>query len=194
LAQSDLEQQQSQNQKRRRHLPQITAAQLLAAERRVNLYFQTAPTNPTDQQLAIATERHREKLATAATAFEEYRRTEQELESASIVDKLLPGYREKSEEAIVLSARFRTAASQMERTQEKLNQLQQQRRSFELWLTSPQTQEMSRLRDYLNTQDTKTRLKKIQAQQAREKALEIAPKRQAQERTPERKPGPELSL
>ncbi len=65
-------------QKRSSHLPQITSAQLVASERRVALYFQAAPTNPTDQQLAQATERHQKKLATAATANKEYRRSEQE--------------------------------------------------------------------------------------------------------------------
>jgi len=53
----------------------------------------------------------------------------------------------------------------MERTQEKLNQLEQQRRSFEQWQASPKTREMESLRDYLNTQDAKTRLKEIKQQQ-----------------------------
>jgi len=80
-----LEQELEQTQKRsEENLPQITSEQLVAAERRVALYFQAAPTNPTDQQLAIAHERHQKKLTTAATANQEYRRNEQELESASV--------------------------------------------------------------------------------------------------------------
>jgi len=82
---SHLEQELEQTQKRsEENLPQITSEQLVAAERRVALYFQAAPTNPTDQQLAIAHERHQKKLTTAATANQEYRRNEQELESASV--------------------------------------------------------------------------------------------------------------
>jgi len=81
------------------------------------------------------------------------------------VDKLLPSYREKKKEAAKLAARFISAASEMERTQEKLNQLEQQRRTFSQWQTSPQTQEMERLRDYLNTPEAQTRLKEIKAQQ-----------------------------
>jgi len=174
---SDLEQERSQTQKRSRsNQPQITSDQLVAAERRVNLYFQTAPTNPTDQQLAIATSRHREKLASAATANQEYRRNEQELESASIVDKLLPGYREKRKSAAKLAARFRSASEEMERTQSQLNKLEQQRRTFEQWQSSPQTREMERLRDYLNTQDAKTRLREIKAK-ARELERQQKPSR-----------------
>jgi len=53
----------------------------------------------------------------------------------------------------------------MEGTQSQLNQLEQQRRTFEQWQTSPQTMEMSRLRDYLSTKEAKTRLREIKAQQ-----------------------------
>ncbi len=82
---SHLEQELEQTQKRSpENLPQITDDQLVAAEPRANLYFQAAPTNPTDQQLAQATERHQKKLATAGTANSEHRRLEQELKSASI--------------------------------------------------------------------------------------------------------------
>jgi len=131
----------------------------------VALYFQAAPTNPTDQQLAIASVRHQKKLTTAATANQEYRRNEQELESASVVDKIRPRYREKRKEAAKLAARFRSAAEEMEGTQSQLNQLEQQRRTFEQWLPSPQTMEMSRLRDYLSTKEAKTRLREIKEQQ-----------------------------
>lgn len=188
----------SRTQKRSRsNLPQITDSQLVAAELQVALYFQTASTNPTDQQLAQALERHQNKLTTAATAFQEYRRSEQELASASIVDKLLPSYREKKE-AAKLAARFIGAASEMERTQEKLNQLEQQRRTFEQWQTSPQTQEMECLRDYLSTPEAQTRRHDIKAQLLREKAQEIEQKRLSQQRQPQQKPernqGRELSL
>jgi len=149
---------------------------LLAPTRRVALYFQVAPINPTDQQLAFATERHQKQLATAAAANQEYRRLEQELDSASIVDKLLPGYREKKKEAAKLAARFIGEASEMERTQEKLNQLEQQRRTFELWQTSPQTQEMEHLRDYLNTEEAQTRLQEIKAK-AREYSRQQKPEK-----------------
>jgi len=159
------------------NLPQITDAQLVAAERRVALYFQAAPTNPTDQQLAQATERHQNKLTTAATANQEYRRLEQELDSASIVDKLRPGYREKRKEAALLAARFIGASEEMERTQSELNKLEQQRRTFEQWQTSPRTMEMERLRDYLNTKDAKTRLREIKAK-ARELERQQKPSRE----------------
>jgi len=159
------------------NLPQITDAQLVAAERRVALYFQAAPTNPTDQQLAQATERHQNKLTTAATANKEYRRKEQELDSASIVDKIRPGYQEKRKEAALLAARFIGASEEMERTQSQLNKLEQQRRTFEQWLTSPQTQEMEILRDYLNTKEAKTRLKEIKAK-ARERPRQQKPSRE----------------
>jgi len=149
----------------RSNLPQVTDAQLLAAERRVALYFKVAPTNPTDQQLAQALERHQNKLTTAATANQEYRRNEQELESASIVDKIRPRYREKKKEAAKLAARFIGAAEALERTQSQLNQLEQQRRTFEQWQASPKTREMESLRDYLNTPEAKTRLREIKAQQ-----------------------------
>ena len=182
---SQLEQELEQTQKRSpENLPQITDSQLVAAERRIALYFQAAPTNPTDQQLAQATERHQEKLATAATANQEYRRSEQELESASIVDKLLPGYREKRKEAAKLAARFIGATEALERTQSELNQLEQQRRTFEQWQSSPQTQEMERRQDYLNTQDAKTRLREIKEQQ---RELE-------RQQKPSREQGPGLSL
>ncbi|MBV8882742.1 MAG: hypothetical protein JO235_01895 [Chroococcidiopsidaceae cyanobacterium CP_BM_RX_35] len=167
----------STQKRRRSSLPQVTDFQLLAAERRVALYFQVAPINPTDQQLAFVTERHQKQLATAAAANQEYRRLEQELESASIVEQLLPGYREKKKEAAKLAARFIGEASEMERTQEKLNQLEQQRRTFSQWQTSPQTQEMERLRDYLNTKESQTRLKEIKAQQ-RSRSRQQKPERE----------------
>jgi len=72
-------------------------------------------------------------LATPATANQEYRRNEQELESASIVDKLRPGYREKRKSAAKLAARFIGAAEEMNRTQSQLNKLEQQRRTFSQW-------------------------------------------------------------
>lgn len=169
-------------------LPQITDAQLLAAERRVALYFQAAPTNPTDQQLAQAKERHQKKLTTAATANQEYRRSEQELESASIVDKLRPGYREKRKEAAKLAARFIGASEEMNRTQSELNKLEQQRHTFYQWQTSPQTREMERLRDYLSSPEAQTRLHDIKAQQVRELAREIEQKRLEQQRQPQPKP------
>ena len=53
----------------------------------------------------------------------------------------------------------------MNRAQSQLNKLEQQRRTFEQWQTSPQTQEMERLRDYLSTKEAQTRLKEIKAQQ-----------------------------
>lgn len=61
----------------------------------------------------------------------------------------------------------------IERTQSQLNQLEQQRRTFEQWLPSPQTQALERLRDYLSTPETQTRLKQIKSQQLRELAREI---------------------
>jgi len=175
---------QSTQKRREERLPQITASQLVAAERRVALYFQAAPTNPTDQQLAQATERHREKLTTAATANQEYRRNEQELDSASIVDKIRPRYREKRKEAALNAARFRSATEALERTQSELNKLQQQRRTFEQWQASPQTREMERLRDYLSTQDAKTRLREIKEQQ----------REHSRQQKPSREIGPGLSL
>ncbi len=182
---SHLEQELEQTQKRsEENLPQITDTQLVAAERKVALYFQAAPTNPTDQQLAQANERHREKLATAATANQEYRRNEQELESASIVDKLLLSYREKRKEAAMLAARFIGATEEMNRTQLQLNKLEQQRRTFSQWQTSPQTQEMESRRDYLSTKEAQTRLREIKAQQQE-------PERQQK---PSREIGPGLSL
>jgi len=174
----------SSTQKRSRNLPQITDEQLVAAERRVALYFQAAPTNPTDQQLAQATERHQNKLTAAATANQEYRRSEQELESASIVDKIRPSYREKRKSAAKLAARFIGATEEMERTQSQLNKLEQQRRTFDQWQTSPRTQEMERLRDYLNTQDAKTRLREIKEQQ----------RERSGQQKPSREQGPGLSL
>ncbi|MBA3923182.1 MAG: hypothetical protein H0X31_16410, partial [Nostocaceae cyanobacterium] len=182
---SDLEQELEPTQKRSpENLPQITDAQLLAAERSSALYFQTAPTNPTDQQLAQALDRHQKKLATAATANQEYRRLEQELDSASIVDKLRPGYREKRKSAALLAARFIGASEEMERTQSELNKLEYLRRTFEQWQTSPRTQEMERQRDYLNTQDAKTRLREIKAQQ----------RERSGQQKPSREQGPGLSL
>jgi len=181
---SHLEQELEQTQKRSRHLPQITDSQLVAAELQIALYFQAAPTNPTDQQLAQATERHQNKLTAAATANQEYRRSEQELESASIVDKIRPSYREKRKSAAKLAARFIGATEEMERTQSQLNKLEQQRRTFDQWQTSPRTQEMERLRDYLNTQDAKTRLREIKEQQ----------RERSGQQKPSREQGPGLSL
>jgi len=138
--------------------------------------------------LGQAKDRHQEKLATAATANKEYHRKEQELESASIVDKLRPSYREKRKEAALLAARFIGATEALERTQSELNKLSQQRRAFEQWQASPQTQEMERLRDYLSTPEAQTRIKDIKAQQAWEKAQEIEQKRLSQQRQPQQKP------
>ncbi len=185
LVLSHLEQELEQTQKRSsKNLPQITDTQLVAAERRVALYFQAAPTNPTDQQLTIARVRHQEKLATAATANKEYRRLEQELDSASIVDKVLTSYRDKRKEAAKLAARFIGATEALERTQSQLNKLEQQRRTFEQWQTSPKTREMESLRNYLNTPEAKTRLRKIKQQQ---RELE-------RQQKPSREIGPGLSL
>jgi hypothetical protein len=55
----------------------------------------------------------------------------------------------------------------MERTQSELNKLEQQRRTFEQWQTSPKTREMEYLRDYLSTPEAQTRRHEIKAQQAR---------------------------
>jgi len=72
----------------------------------------------------------------------------------------------------------------MERTQSQLNKLEQQRRTFDQWQTSPRTQEMERLRDYLNTQDAKTRLREIKEQQ----------RERSGQQKPSREQGPGLSL
>lgn len=72
----------------------------------------------------------------------------------------------------------------IERTQSQLNQLEQQRRSFEQWQTSPKTREMESLRNYLNTPEAKTRLREIKAQQ-----LELE-----RQQKPSRERGPGLSL
>ena len=86
----------------------------------------------------------------------------------------------------------------IERTQSQLNQLEQQRRTFEQWQTSPQTQEMECLRDYLSTPEAQTRRHDIKAQLLRKKAQEIEQKRLSQQRQPQQKPernqGRELSL
>ena len=75
------------------------------------------------------------------------------------------------------AARFIGAAEEMERTQSQLNKLEQQRRSFEQWQTSPQTQEMERLRDYLNTKEVQNRLREIQAK-AREYSRQQKPEKE----------------
>jgi len=72
----------------------------------------------------------------------------------------------------------------MERTQSQLNKLEQQRRTFEQWQTSPKTREMESLRNYLNTPEAKTRLRKIKQQQ---RELE-------RQQKPSREIGPGLSL
>lgn len=68
-------------------------------------------------------------------------------ESASIVDLLLPGYQDKRKEATKDAARFIGATEAKDRTQSQLNKLEQQRRTFSQWQTSPQTRALERLRD-----------------------------------------------
>lgn len=65
----------------------------------------------------------------------------------------------------------------MERTQSELNKLEQQRRTFEQWQTSPRTQEMERLRDYLSTPEAQTRRHEIKAK-ARERSRQQKPERE----------------
>lgn len=65
----------------------------------------------------------------------------------------------------------------IERTQSQLNQLEQQRRTFEQWQTSPKTREMESLQNYLNTPEAKTRLREIKAQQL-ERSRQQKPERE----------------
>jgi len=130
---------------------QVTAEETLKLKRQVDSYFQAAPPNCSDFDLATVDYQHRYWLERVRQAYEKFDVLDKQVSSANFLLRLLPSYSRKLEEAATAAQEWQSAITKSDSTSSELKRLQRLRQQYLEWEQSPSTQEMRPLRDYLQT-------------------------------------------
>lgn len=145
--------------------PQITDAFLLAAEKKVAAYFAHKPTHPNEQELQRLQKDERKLAALYDDLFQQTREKLDELENASVLTRLLPKYKTDLASLERISAQRDKVYSNWMAVGKRVEEWHSQQEEYRRWQSSPQTQEMEQLREYLNTPQVQTRLSHIKEEQ-----------------------------
>jgi len=148
--------------------PQIGDAELLAAEKKVAAYFAKKPTHPNEQELQQLQKDERRLAARYDDLFQQTREKLDEIEKASWFTRLLPKYKTDVAELERISAQRDRVYSNWMAAGKRVEEWHSQREEYRRWQSSPQTQEMEKLREYLNTPQVQTRLSHIKEEQRQE--------------------------
>jgi hypothetical protein len=151
-----LEQQQAEAAKReeiKAAVRQVAAEETLKLKRQVDSYFQAAPRNCSDFDLATVEYQHRYCNERLSEAYSNYSALDKLVRSANFWQKLLPEYSRNLAQLKEKLSDWHSAITQKKSVEKQLLELQQTRQRYKEWEQSPQTQEMRPLRDYLQTQE-----------------------------------------
>ena len=130
---------------------QVAAEETLKLKRQVDSYFQAAPPNCSDFDLATVEYQHRYCYERVSEAYEKYETLNKQVRSANFWQKLLPEYSRNLDKLQEKLSDWQSAITQKESVEKQLLELQQIRQRYKEWEQSPSTQEMRPLRDYLQT-------------------------------------------
>lgn len=132
---------------------QVTAEETLKLKRQVDSYFQAAPPNCSDSDLATVDYQHHYCIERVSEAYSKYSALDKLVRSANFWQKLLPEYERNLDKLQEKLSDWQSAITQFESVEKQLLELQQTRQRYKEWEQSPSTQEMRPLRDYLQTQE-----------------------------------------
>lgn len=145
--------------------PLLGDAELLAAQKKVAAYFAHQPTSPNEQDLQQLKLTERRLAAKYDDLFQQTREKLDELENASWFTRLLLKYNADFAELERISAERDKIYESWMAVGRRVEQWHSQQEEYRRWQSSPQTQEMEQLRDYLNTPQVQTRLERIKEEQ-----------------------------
>jgi len=131
----------------------LAAEETLKLKRQVDSYFQAAPPNCSDFDLATVDYQHRYCNERLGQAYENYSALDKLVRSANFWQKLLPEYSRNLDKLQEKLSDWQSAITQKKSVEKQLLELQQTRQRYKEWEQSPQTQSMRPLRDYLQTQE-----------------------------------------
>ena len=147
----------------------LAAEETLKLKRQVDSYFQAAPPNCSDSEIAPVDYQHRYCNERLGQAYEKYETLNKQVTSANFWQKLLPQYERNLAQLKEKLSDWQSAITQKQSVEKQLLELQQTLRRYKEWEQSPSTQEMRRMRDYLQTPES---------QQLIAEALELELKRE----------------
>jgi chemosensory pili system protein ChpA (sensor histidine kinase/response regulator) len=128
---------------------QVAAEETLKLKRQVDSYFQAAPPNCSDFDLATVEYQHRYCNERLGQAYENYSALDKQVRSANFWQKLLPEYSRNLAQLKDLLDDWQSALTQKQSVEKQLLKLQQTLLRYKEWEQSPQTQSMRQQREYL---------------------------------------------
>ena len=128
-------------------------------------YFAHKPTHPNEQDLQQLQKDERRLAALYDDLFQQTRDKLDKIEQASWLSRLLPKYNTEIAELERISAARDKDYSNWMAAGKRVESWHSQREEYRRWQSSPQTQQMEQLREYLNTPQVQTRLERIKEEQ-----------------------------
>ena len=128
---------------------QVAAEETLKLKRQVDSYFQAAPPNCSEEDLATVDYQHRYCNETLGQAYYKYSALDKLVRSANFWQKLLPQYERNLAQLKEKLSDWQSAITQKKLVEKQLLELQRLRQRYKEWEQSPQTQSMRQQREYL---------------------------------------------